>query len=158
VTPETFAAVIGVISGMIGGLFTGGLQYVATVRQERRKHIVETRTNAYNAYIVAVSKVAIYNGATGNKPVTAMAGKERESFVQLHMEFQDAKNRLALYASPRVLEKLGIFSSRHAAMAVDADVEAYIDVIEAMREDSYAENYDGFRRDVDNMMLRGSMK
>lgn len=155
---ETFAALIGLGSGMAGGLFTGGLQYLATVRQERLKHIVETRTAAYNAYIVAVSKIAIYNGATGNKPVTAMEGEERAAFVQLHMEFQEAKNHLALYASPEVLAKLGFFSSKHAAMASDEDIEAYIDVIEAMREDSYADNYEGFRKDVDNLMLRGAMK
>ena len=153
----TQGAVIGILSGMVGGLFTGLLQYVATYRQERRKHLTETRTQAYQAYIDAMARVAMFNGAYDNPKKAALSPEQLKQFVELHSAFSASKNRLALYATPRVLDKIGTFASKHANLSAPEDFEAYIDMIEAMREDSFADNYPGFRLAVDNMMLRGMM-
>lgn len=154
---ELQGAIIGVVAGMVGGLFTGVLQYVATYRQERRKYLTETRTQTYQAYIDALSGVSMYHTAYG-KPATGWPADRVAAYVELQTAFAAAKNRLALYGTPRVLDKVAIVASHHANMAAPEDFEAYIDMVEAMREDSLADNYPGFRQAVDDMMLRGMMR
>jgi hypothetical protein len=151
---EMTVALIGIAGVLVGG----AVQYVATSIAERAKYKVETRTDAYRLFLDAAAKMTIFTGSIGNKPPPMMNEGERKTFIELQMLLNGARNRLALYASRPVLEKLALFTSRHAMLASDADCEAYIDFLEAMRADSFADNYDGFRRDVDSLMLRGMMK
>jgi hypothetical protein len=154
---ELQGVIIGILAGMVGGLFTGLLQYVTTYREERRKHLTETRTQAYQAYIDALSRLSMFNGAYDNPNKKDMTADQLKQYIELQSAFSAAKNRLSLYATPTVLDKIGTFASRHAKLNAPEDFEAYIDMIEAMRGDSFADNYSGFRLAVDNMMLRGMM-
>lgn len=151
---DTTVALIG-----LGGVLVGGtVQYMATAISARWKYRIETRTGAYKAFIDSASRVSIFMGSVGGRLPAQMTDVERKTFVELQMQYEGARNQLTLYASPAVLKKVGTFTSKHAALKTDADCEAYIDFIEAMREDSYADNYPGYRKDVDNLMLRGMMR
>ena len=151
---DTTVALIG-----IGGVVIGGaVQFAAALIGQRSKVRIDTRTAAYQNYLDETSKISIFLGSMNNKPYAAMTETERTQFRDIQMNAQGARHRMALYASEPVLNKLGTFMSKHAMMATNEDVEAYLDFLEAMREDSYAPNYAGFRTDVDNTMLRGMMK
>lgn len=143
----------------LGGVMLGGaLQYVTTALLDHWKYRRDARTAAYGELVAAMANVSIFTGSIGKASVVTMTPEERARFAELQMGFQAAKTKVALYGSRRVLNRIGVFLSRHAAMANDADIEAYLDLIETMRADSSATNYSGFRRDVDNFMLRGMMR
>lgn len=151
---EMTTALIGVAGVAVGG----ALQLFGTLFAERAKADRDSRTDAYRALIDAMARIATWNGARGNKPPALMSVEEKKEFLDLQMNFNIARNRLAIYASPKVLQKVATFTSGHARLESDADVEAYINFLEEMRGDSRAASYEGFRRDVDNLMLRGMMK
>lgn len=155
---EVLVAIIGILGGVIGGLVSGAVQYVVTARQDQWKYKVETQTEAYRALMDAIADLSLYNGSLTQAGVTEPSADQRAQLLAYQTQLAAAHTKIALYASPAVMKRAGTFFSRHATMQSNEDVEGFIDMIEAMREDSFAERDPEFRKHLDELMLRKALK
>ena len=146
------------IAGLIGAILGASIGGLATSLIAVWKYKIETRTEAYRALIETSSQMAAFTGMVGNRGLQSLGPKQQGLFLDLLMQFRSAKAKVALYGSPEVLSRLGAFTASHARMEKDADADAYIAFIAAMRKDSFAKDYPSFSRDVDRLMVRDEMQ
>lgn len=154
---DVLAPIVGFLAGILGGMVTAAVQYLSSRQQERWKYIVETRTDAYKSLMDALANLGIYTGALQRSGVTEPSPEQQQQLLILHTQLAAAHSKMALYASPQALAKAGAFFSQHAALKSDADYEGFIDMIEAMRDDSFADCYPEFRQHLDELMLRKAL-
>ena len=104
---------------LAGVLIGAGLQYLSSTSLERRKHLSSLRASAYADYFRAVSSLATQGRSSA--AVSALA---------------DAKSRVCIYGSPRVLARLAQLE-RHGANLASPDARAVIlDVVAEARKDT----------------------
>jgi hypothetical protein len=104
---------------LVGVLIGGGLQYLSNTSLERRKHLSSLRAAAYADYFRAVSSLA--TAGRSSAAVSALA---------------EAKGRMCLYGSPRVLGRLAQLE-RHGANLASPDARAAIlDIVSEARKDT----------------------
>lgn len=104
---------------LAGVLIGAGLQYLSSTSLERGKHLSSLKAAAYADYFRAVSSLAT-QGRSG-AAVSALA---------------DAKSRMCLYGSPRVLARLAQLE-RHGANLASPDARtAILDVVSEARKDT----------------------
>lgn len=104
---------------LIGVLIGAGLQYLSSTSLERRKHLSSLRATAYADYFRAVSTLA-----TAGRSSTAVAA------------LADAKSRIGLYGSPRVLGRLAELEHYGANLSSPDARSAILDVVLEARKDT----------------------
>jgi len=107
-------------AGIIAG---AALQYVFTRVLEDRRHRRELRTQAYSDYVRGVSDLK-------HQIIDALGAKEREMYARL----TDAKMRVTLYGSKSVIEKMADFERFGGGLHSDAQQEAFVEILIAMRD------------------------
>ncbi len=138
---------IEVVVGLVGifGVVVGGLiQFIAGSRVEKWKHTTQIRTDAYKLLLKAFSGIA-----------AAQRGNNKADERAYQMMLTEAKAQIALYGSREVASSTARFFRDFGALDSDAAGQAFVDIAVAMRRDSYAKLYDGFRQDYHSLMLSG---
>lgn len=113
------------ILGFLGIIVGASLQYVFTRYLENQRHRRDLRTQAYTDYLKCVSESA-------HLIVQPQAPAAREIFAST----ADAKARICLYGSTKVIQTFSTFEKLGAAMKDDQQRKAFVDMVSAMRSDS----------------------
>lgn len=113
--------VMGILGIIVGAL----LQYFFTKFLEEKRHRRELRTQAYLDYMKCVSELA-QRAQFPNK----------SSPAEIYARTADAKGRICLYGSPKVIRAFSIFEKLGATMGTADGEDSYIKMIKAMRKDS----------------------
>ena len=115
-------AAISFISLVVGA----ALQYVFTKHLEDRKHLRDLRASAYADYFRCVADHA----------ARVVVGKGSID-ASLSARTADAKCRVCLYASPKVIAAFAQFERLGAALNTPDNMDAFSRMAEKMREDSH---------------------
>lgn len=109
----------------LGVVIGAALQYLFTRHIEDRRHIRDLRSKAYMDYLNTVAELASFRSQDGTN--------ER---VLLNARTADAKARISLYGSNKVIEAFSRWESMGPTMATREQREAFISMIQVMRKDS----------------------
>ena len=120
-----FASIVPAVFAFIGVVAGAGLQYLFTRYLDEQKHHRELRTVAYTDYLKAVSEHANLR-------------RNRESAEGRGLGFRtaDAKCRICLYGSSKVIEAFARFERLGATMATPEQSLAFTRMVSLMRNDS----------------------
>lgn len=125
------------LMSFVGVVVGAGLQYLFTRVLEERRHDRDLRTQAFADYVRCVSEMR-------HTFIQPQAPKEREMLARL----TDAKARICLYGSGKVILKLAEFERLGGRVNSDAQQDAFVDVLLAMRGDG-----DAKQADLETIML-----
>lgn len=106
------------IFSLVGVVFGGSLQHILSRRREVDSEIRADRRRAYPDWLEAFSK-------------TAHGNTSKETFIQA----THAKNRIALYGSNLVIERLADFERVGACVERPDQVEKFTRLVAEMRRD-----------------------
>lgn len=112
----------------LGVVIGASLQYYFTRHIENQRHIRDLRSKAYMDYLLSVAEQAQFR-YTNNSP-------ER---IKLNTKTADAKSRICLYGSSKVIQVFSEFQQLGAIMNTKEQRKAFTDMVQAMRSDSGAE-------------------
>ena len=109
-------AILTAVLPLVGVLVGAGLQYVFGRSLDTRRQVELSKATAYSDYLRAFAAIAA-------------SGRSKEVLAQL----TDAKTRVCVYGSPRVIQILGDFERGGAVAAKNMPLVA--ELVVAMRED-----------------------
>jgi len=109
----------------IGIIIGASLQYVFTRHIEGQRHSRDIRSKAYMDYLNCVGELAQFRPATGSH--------ERKT---LDARTADAKSRICLYGSTKVVSAFSKFQELGASTSTTEQCDAFINMVSKMREDS----------------------
>jgi len=122
---EICQSLIYAVLPILGVVVGATLQYLFSRHSEDRKHQQNLRTQTYVDFLQGVGRLAI---AQRNND----KGKERELIAFL----TDTKARICVYGGKEVIEKIAKFDRVGARTNTSEGINAFIDIIQAMRKDS----------------------
>jgi hypothetical protein len=110
------------------GIITGALlQYFFTSHLENQRHYRDLRTKAYMDYLKVISENAQENRSGSPNPA---------NLHELSIRVTDAKARICLYGSKKVIRAFAVFDKLGAKVITDEQRKAIIEMLLAMRSDS----------------------
>jgi hypothetical protein len=129
-----------------GGVVAGAaIQFIASIANEKWKHTRAMQTESYKLLM---------------KAIAGRAHADKNSDEKMAREYKlmlaEAKAQIALYGSERAVAATAKFFLDHARIDGPESAEAFMDMAEAMRNDSFAKNYQGFRQDYNDLLLVGA--
>ena len=104
---------------LAGVLVGAGLQFFANRALEQRKHLSQLRADAYADYFRAVSALAT-------------EGKS----AAMNRDLADAKSRICLYGTARVVRKLAELEPLGASLGADIAKAAVVELVTEARKDT----------------------
>ncbi len=117
--------IITAIAGIVGILLGAVTQYIFSQRAESTKHYQELRTKSYVDFIKATAMIAI---AQKNQN----SAKEFDGAILM----ADAKARIAIYGSQKVVALISEFFRKHGALTSSDAYVTFTEIVAAMRADT----------------------
>ena len=106
-------------------LITAFLTYIFTKTGDRRRHYQDLRTTAYVDFVKSAAGIAI-----------AQNYNDHPKILESTILMVDAKTRISIYGSKRVISALSDFFERHGNLDNRIAYTAFINIVEAMRAET----------------------
>jgi hypothetical protein len=120
-----FAPLLGLIGVIVGAMLAAASQYYFSRRTESAKNYQTLRTTAYVDFIRSTAEIAM-----------SQKVQDREKELEGSINMADAKARIGIYGSERVVAAIATFFRDHGALTSAAAYLSFIQIVATMRSET----------------------